>query len=123
MVIHEFDRAMANFSMGLSQDFMVEILINKVRVNRTRSGLVTYTDKRHHRISADMLARNWGIGLDKVKWNLQSITQDNLISDLKPLTRQYRTDFLSQRLRRLNCRFYEDKLFAKDKSMVGNTRA
>ena len=44
-------------------------------------------------------------------------------SALKPLTPEYRTDFLSQRLRRLNCRFYTDTIFAKDKSIVGNTCA
>ena len=43
--IHEFDIAMANVSIGLSQDLMVDILIIKVRVKRTRSGFTTYTDK------------------------------------------------------------------------------
>ena len=42
-------------------------------------------------------------------------------SALKPLTRRYITDLLLQRLRRLKCRFYTDTLFAKDKSIVGNT--
>ena len=41
-------------------------------------------------------------------------------SDLKQLTQQYITYFRSQRLRRLNCRFYTDTLFAKEKSIVGN---
>ena len=44
-------------------------------------------------------------------------------SDLKPLTRRYRTDFMLQRLLRLNCRFYIDTLFEKDKAIVGNTCA
>ena len=73
-------------------------MINKVRVKRTRSGFVTYIYKRHHEISADLLARKWRIGLYRAKRALQSTTQDNVISDLKLLTRRYRTYFLSQRL-------------------------
>ena len=44
-----------------------------------------------------------------------------MISALNPLTRGCRTDFLLQSLRQLNCRLYTDALFAKDKSIVGNT--
>ena len=90
---------MENVSIGMNQGLMVYILISKVRVKRTRSVLETYTDKQHHGISADLLAIKWGIGLDKAKQTLQSTTQDNVRSALKPLTRQYRTYFLSQRLR------------------------
>ena len=93
MRIHEFDRAMSNVSIVLDHDLMVDILINKVRFKRTRIGLETYTDKRHRGISTDILERKWGIGLDKAKWTLQSTTQDNVISDLKPLTRRYRKIF------------------------------
>ena len=55
--IHEFDRAMSNVSIGLAQDLMVDILISKDRVKRTIIGFTTYTDKRHHGISANILAR------------------------------------------------------------------
>ena len=44
-------------------------------------------------------------------------------SDIKPLARQYKTDFLPQRIHRLNCIFYTDRLFAKEKSIVGNKSA
>ena len=57
---------------------MVYILISKVRVKRTRSGLATYTDKRHHGISAGLLAMKWGIGLHKAKRVLQATIQDNV---------------------------------------------
>ena len=69
--IHEFDREMANVSIGLAQELMVGRLISKVRVKITRSGLTTYTDKRHHGISVDLLARKWGIGIYKENRNLQ----------------------------------------------------
>ena len=70
------------------QDLMVDILISKVRVKRTRSGFVTYTDTQHHGISTDILARKWGIGLEKAKRTPQSTTQDNVRSEPKPLTRR-----------------------------------
>ena len=41
LVIHDFDRAMANVSIGLAEELMVDILIRKVRVKRTRSGFIT----------------------------------------------------------------------------------
>ena len=39
--IHDFDKAMENVSIGLSQNFMVEILIRNARVRRTRIGYAT----------------------------------------------------------------------------------
>ena len=65
---------------------MVDILIINVRVKRKRCGFATYTYKGQHGISADILAKKWGIGLDKAKRTLQSTTQDNVRSALKPLT-------------------------------------
>ena len=87
---------MENVSNGLAPDLIVYILISKFRFNRTRSVFANYTYKRHHGISADLLSRKWGIVIDKAKWNLQSTTQDNVKSALKPLTRRYGIEFLSQ---------------------------
>ena len=112
--IHEFDRSMANVSIGLAQDLMVEILIIKVGFKRTRSGFSTYIDKRHHGISADIWEIQWGVELYKSKRNLESPTQDNVRSDLNPLTRRYITGFLLRRLCQLDFRFYTDTLFAKE---------
>ena len=53
---------------------MVGILLVNVRVRRTKSIYATYTDKQHHNISANILARKWGVGLDKVKRTLQYTT-------------------------------------------------
>jgi len=55
---------------------------------------------------------------------LKNTTQLNIRSALLPLTRRYRTDLLSQRLRRLNTRFYTDTTFSKTgTSLRGNTCA
>ena len=63
-VIHDFDISMANVSIGMDQDLMVDILISKVRVKITRSGFETYKDKRYHGIRAYLLEIKWGIGLE-----------------------------------------------------------
>ena len=105
---------MENVSLGLSQYLMVDILIINPRVSKKRSGYNTYKY---------MLTRISGIGIDKAKRVLKSTTQDNVISSLYPLIGQYIKYFLPQRLHRLNSRFYTDTLFAKDKSIVGNTCA
>ena len=85
---------MENFSIGMAQDLMVDILMRKVRVKRIGSGFTTYTYKQHHEISADILARKWGIGIEKLKQTLQSTTKNNVRSALKPLKWRYRIDFL-----------------------------
>ena len=56
----EFDRSLENFSIGLAYDLMVDIMISNVRVKRTIYVFATYTDKQHHGIRADLLARKWG---------------------------------------------------------------
>ena len=71
LVIHEFDIAMQNVSIGLSQDLMVDILIINVRVKRTSSGFETYTYKQHHGVSTDLLEIKWCIGLYKANQTLQ----------------------------------------------------
>ena len=117
--IHEFDIAMANVSIEMSQDLMVDRLIIKVRVKRTRSGFTTYTYKRHRRISANLLAIKWRVVLDKAKRTLQSTTQDNVRSALKPLTRRYRKYLLSQRLCRLNCIFIQTHYLQRTNPQLG----
>ena len=72
----------------MAQDLIVDILIREDRVKRTRSGFATYKDKQYYRISDDILEIKWGIGIYKANQTLQSTTQDNVRSALKPLTRR-----------------------------------
>ena len=58
------------FSIGMDQDLMVDISIIKFRVKRTISVFATSTYKQHYGISADLLARIWGIGLYKANSTL-----------------------------------------------------
>jgi len=82
------------------------------------------TFERYHGVDASLLSLKWGIGLEKPKNTIKNTTQYNFRSALLPLTRTYRTDLLSQRLRRLNTRFYTGTIFSKiGTSLRGNTCA
>lgn len=83
----------------------------------------TISSARHHSVSAESLAYKWECSIETAKATLDATTQLNLRSAVAPLTRGYRTDLLSQRLRRLDCKFFTDTLFAKVKSLSGNSCA
>ena len=121
--MHEFDRTFTSISTGLILELLAESIICKVKTRMTRTGFATITDKKHHGISLELLAQKWGIGVDKANNTLKSTTQDSIRSAILPLTRRYRTDFMSQRIRRLNTTWYTDTLFSKQKSIIGNTCA
>ena len=102
ITIHEFDRTLASISTGLIPELLAESITCKVKTRMTRTGFATITDKRHHGISSELLAQKLGMGVDKANNTLKSTTQDSIRSAILPLTRRYRTDFMSQWLRRLN---------------------
>ena len=121
--IHEFDRAMANLSLGLPENLIPARLIGQVQVGMTRKVYTTITNDRYHGIQPDFLARKWGIVLEKTKATLKCTTQESIRSSILPLTRHYRTDLMPQRLRRLIVTWYTDTLFTKMKSIEENTCA
>ena len=80
------------------------------------------TSRRYHGVDASLLSLKWGIELKNATIN--NTTQLNIRSAILPLTRRYRTDLLSQRLRRLHTRFYTDTMLSKiGTSLRGNTCA
>ena len=93
-VIHEFDLALS--SSGLAPDLYVDKLKSDVQVN------TTFSKDRHHGTDPNLLARKWGIGIQKTKDTLKCTTQLNFRSAILPLTRRYRTDLLQLHCRRLN---------------------
>ena len=58
MVIHDLDIAMANVSIGLSQDLMTDRLIWNKRVYTNKKGYAKIINKNHHLVPPGMLARN-----------------------------------------------------------------
>ncbi|GFH50498.1 hypothetical protein CTEN210_06974 [Chaetoceros tenuissimus] len=97
---HEFDRALSRSGLGPDQ------LSDRMVLN-------VISNKRHHGTDANLLSKKWGIGLKKARDTIAKTTQFNIRSALLPLTRRYRTDLLSQRLRRLSTRFYTGTAFSK----------
>ena len=120
VAFHDFDRALAQVSLGMTQDTIDQRLLANVNVKLSRYGYATITNDRHHGVSPQLLAQKWGIGLEKAKATLKCTTQKVTRSATMPLHRRYRTDLMSQRLRRLSTTWYTDTLFAKEKSLVGN---
>jgi len=87
--------------------------VDRLQESSTETIAQIRTSKRHHGVDADLLSLKWGIGLEKARNTLKYTTQMNVRSALLPLTRRYRTDLLSQRLKRLSARFYTDTMFSK----------
>ena len=123
IALHDMDRYFATISTSLVSDLLVENIICKVQTRMVRNSYATITEDRHHGVSPELLAQKWGIGMEKAKATLKCTTQKCIRSAILPLTRRYRTDLMSQRLRRLSTTWYTDTLFAKCKSVVGNTCA
>ena len=95
MAIHDFDRAMFNVSIGLTQDLMLDRLIGNIRVSMTKGGYATIKNERHPLVPPELLERKWGIGLKNSKWKLKAKTQDSISSALRPITRGYHTYLIS----------------------------
>lgn len=114
-----------NDSCGIKEDCHKEtqpddllVLLDNIRISSAVS-----KDRRHHDIDAESLADKWECSIETARKTLDATTQLNVRSAIAPLTRRYRTDLLSQRLRRLDCRFYTDTMFPKVKSLTGRTCA
>lgn len=115
--LHDFDIAMCQITSCLQDTQFTSDLPSRTTIS------ATFTDDRHHQVTPELLARKWGIGLEKAKATLKCTTQESIRSAVLPLTRRYRTDLLSQSLRRLRSTWYTDTLFSKVKSITGNTCA
>ena len=110
-------------STGLVQGLMVKRRIANVNTTCVKDTYATITNDHHHGVKPELIARKWGIGLNKAKTTLKFVTQQSIRSTILPLTRRYRIDLMPQQLRGLSTTWYTDTLFAKDKSLTGNTCA
>jgi len=79
-------------------------------------------DTRHRRPDIDpaTLSKQWGIGLETARNTIRATTQLGIRHALHPITRRYRTDYMSLRHRRLHTTFYSDTLFTKTRSLHGH---
>ena len=72
MAIHDSDRGMVNVSIRLSQYIMVDRLEGNISVYMTKMGYATIRNKRYHSLTPEILAKKWGIGLEKGKVTLKA---------------------------------------------------
>ena len=112
-------------SIGLAQNMTVDWLIYNVKIQYEdfKRINVMHTNKRHHEITKEMIAKKWGISTERAKLTLDATTQMCIRSAVLPLSRRYRTDLLSTRLRRSRTEFFTDTLFSKVTSLLGNNCA
>ena len=113
----DFELAMSQVSDELNPTVLQQSLISSVKIG------ATYSHSRHHGTDPFLIAKKWGIGVQRAKDTLKCTTQLNIRSAVLPLTRRYRTDLLSQQLKRLRTRFYTDTAYAKFTSLQGHTCA
>lgn len=119
-----YDIAMSSISPCLATDEFESQINQTVKIS-TGSMCISSMDseQRHHTPSPESISQKWGCGIDTAKRTLEATTQDFVRSAILPLSRRYRTDLLQQDLRRLNITEYTDTVFAKCKSLTGNTCA
>ena len=125
----ESDLALSRISAALTTRTLLPALMTNIRYtgeeSSSNANVISSVNSRarHADISPEALAEKWKIGLQTAKDTLKVTTQNGIRHALHPLKRRYRTDNMSLGYRRLNIRFYTDTLFAKVKSIKGNTCA
>ena len=77
-----------------------------------------YTE-RHMKMSADVLADRFGIGLERARQTLKATTQRGPRSALLPISRRYRSD-RKFGVRQLNGKFATDTIWDKSKNLRRN---
>jgi hypothetical protein len=110
---------LSDIDPNLHDDFLLKSLQRNVKISSTT------TNKRRGTLTAERLAKNWGISLDSAKQTLDVTTQRGVRTTANPsLSRRFRTNDRQLRYRRLRCDMYTDTLDAKTvKSKQGNKYA
>jgi hypothetical protein len=75
------------------------------------------------RARAEEISRKFGVGLETAQKTLKATTQLGIRHAVHPLLRQYRTDVLQSKWKRLSDTFYTDTMFSGIRSLRGNTCA
>ena len=120
--ISDFDRGLCHASSGLAQELAINSFVNSVQVHLQDSVKIALpsTEKHHHEVTKELLSKKWGISISRAEATLKASTRLSMRSAIMPLSRWYRTDLLSQRLRRLSTCFYTDTMLMKTRSSRGN---
>ena len=105
---------MASISSIYCDDLLVRNMRDKCCVSAVTSSNVAKG------ISAELLARNWGIPLERAKRTLQVTTQKGIKSRPEILVRRFKTNDRMLRYNRLGCKMFTDTLESGTLSKRGN---
>ena len=126
--LSESETMLGNVTSSLDSRRLCVLYSSAVQVPDVPTGTgvsiaATVTGERHTSVTAENLARMWGIGLETAKRTLHVTTQRGVRTAIHPLHRRYRVDHLHLNRRRLNGDWYSDTLFSKVTSLQGNNCA
>jgi Reverse transcriptase (RNA-dependent DNA polymerase) len=126
--LSESETMLGNVTSSLDSRQLCVLYSSAVQVPDVPTGTgvsiaATVTGERHTSVTAENLARMWGIGLETAKRTLHVTTQRGVRTAIHPLHRRYRVDHLHLNRRRLNGDWYSDTLFSKVTSLQGNNCA
>ena len=108
------ERLLATIPITIAKITRFEDLLEDVPTRQTYSS----TDRRS-KISAEVLADRFGIGIDRANANLKSTLQRGTRSAILPIIRRYRAD-IRYGVKRLKGKFSADTLCGKSKSLRRN---
>ena len=113
--------ALASVSSVYCNESFIHRLCVSIRIASEEREISVLTEERNSIVNTENLSRLWSIRLDAVNRTLKTMTQIGVQHAVRPLSRQYQTDTQMLHDRRLNTTFYSNKMFAKVKSLKGNT--
>ena len=108
-------RLLAGISTALTDETLLPRIVSSVHIANTTSR------NRHCDISPESLSAKLRIGLNTARDTLKVTTQQGIRQAVHPITRRYRTDTMSLKIRRLRATVYTDTGFINTKSLAQNT--
>ena len=128
----EFDILLNDCSSVYSEKVLTQKLIAAVKIaseyssseepNEKKISAVG-SEKRHSRATPEEIARKFGCGLEAGRKTLKATTNFGVRTATDAMTRRYRTNLMQMKHRRLNAIIYNDTMFSKTKSLLGNKSA
>ena len=82
--ISDFDRGLCHASSGLAQEKLVSSV--KVQLSDSARIALASTEKRHHKVTKELLAKKGGISISRAEATLKASTQLSLQSAIMPLS-------------------------------------
>lgn len=115
--ISDFDHGLCHASACLAQDLAINSLVDSVKVHLYDSAKIamTSTEKWHHEVTKELVAKKWGISISRAEATLKTSTQLLLGFAIMPLSHRYRADLLSQRLLWLSTCYYTNTMSYKSR--------